>query len=281
MLNLMFITNREEVALIAEEAGVDRIFVDMEFIGKEERQQGLNSVKNCHTFEDIIKLKKCLTKSKLLVRINKIHDKTNEFISSEEEIDKAIKCGADILMLPYFKTKEEVERFIKAVNGRCKTMLLLETMDAVNSLNEILKVKGIDEIHIGLNDLSICLHERFMFQPLADGIVDKIVDKIKLFGIPFGFGGIARLGLGEVSAENIISEHYRLGSQFAILSRSFCNVEKENNIENIKNIFINEVKNIRNYEKIVENFTAFQFEERRKAVKEKINLISKKLEENN
>ena len=38
MLNLMYITNRPEIAQIAEAAGVDWIFVDMEFIGKDIRQ---------------------------------------------------------------------------------------------------------------------------------------------------------------------------------------------------------------------------------------------------
>ena len=38
-LKLMYITNRPDVAKIAEENGVDRIFVDMEYIGKAERQQ--------------------------------------------------------------------------------------------------------------------------------------------------------------------------------------------------------------------------------------------------
>ena len=37
-LKLMYITNRPDVALIAEQNGVDRIFVDMEYIGKAERQ---------------------------------------------------------------------------------------------------------------------------------------------------------------------------------------------------------------------------------------------------
>ena len=32
----MYITNRPEIAQIAESAGVDRIFVDLEYIGKAE-----------------------------------------------------------------------------------------------------------------------------------------------------------------------------------------------------------------------------------------------------
>ena len=43
-LKLMYITNNADVALIAEKYGVDRIWVDLESLGKEERQQGMNSV---------------------------------------------------------------------------------------------------------------------------------------------------------------------------------------------------------------------------------------------
>ena len=53
MLKLMYITNRPEIAMIAESAGVDRIFVDMEFIGKAERQGGLDTVKSRHSIADV------------------------------------------------------------------------------------------------------------------------------------------------------------------------------------------------------------------------------------
>ena len=36
-LKLMYITNRPDVALIAEKYGVDRIWIDLETLGKEER----------------------------------------------------------------------------------------------------------------------------------------------------------------------------------------------------------------------------------------------------
>ena len=42
-LKLMYITNRPEVAQIAESAGVDRIFVDLEYIGKAQRQGGMDT----------------------------------------------------------------------------------------------------------------------------------------------------------------------------------------------------------------------------------------------
>ena len=45
----MYITNDPEIAQIAQDAETDRIFVDMEYIGKEKRQKGMNTVKNHHT----------------------------------------------------------------------------------------------------------------------------------------------------------------------------------------------------------------------------------------
>ena len=51
-LTLMYITNNPEIARIAQDAGVDRIFIDLEYIGKEQRQPG-DTVKSDHTLEDI------------------------------------------------------------------------------------------------------------------------------------------------------------------------------------------------------------------------------------
>lgn len=53
MLKLMYITNRPEVAHIAELSGVDRIFVDLETIGKQERQGGMDTVQSHHTLDDV------------------------------------------------------------------------------------------------------------------------------------------------------------------------------------------------------------------------------------
>ena len=58
MLNLMYITNNPEIALVAQSCGVDRIFVDMEYIGKYERQGGMDTVQNHHTVTDVKKRQK-------------------------------------------------------------------------------------------------------------------------------------------------------------------------------------------------------------------------------
>ena len=66
MINLMYITKRPDIAKIAEEAGVDWIFVDMEFIGKDTRQGGLDTVQNHHTVEDVTAVKTAVCKAKVL-----------------------------------------------------------------------------------------------------------------------------------------------------------------------------------------------------------------------
>lgn len=247
-LKLMYITNRPEIAQIAETAGVDRIFVDLEYIGKAERQGGMDTVQSRHTLDDVKRISEAITTAELLVRVNPIHDATDQYVSSEEEIGKAIEYGADIVMLPYFKTVDEVKRFLLAVNGRTKTMLLLETPEAVEILNDVLIIGGIDSIHIGLNDLSLGYGKKFMFELLTDGTVERLCTKIREKNIPYGFGGIASLGHGMIPSEMIIKEHYRLGSTCAILSRSFCNVNKINHMGVISSTFVNGMREIREFE---------------------------------
>lgn len=247
-LKLMYITNRIDVALVAQNCGVDRIFVDMEYIDKDTRQGGMDTVKSSHTINDVKALRKVLNKSELLVRINPIHPATENYCSSEDEINAVIESGADVIMLPMAKTVEEIKTFTELVNGRAKTLFLLETAEAAENIDEILEQCNIDEIHIGLNDLHLSYKKDFMFQLLTDGTVEKLCDKIKAYGIPYGFGGIARLGYGMLPAEHVIAEHYRIGSSAAILSRSFCDVYKTADITKVENIFTQEIEKIRKYE---------------------------------
>ena len=277
MLKLMYITNRPEIAQIVENAGVERIFIDMEYIGKSVRQGGMDTVQCHHTIEDIRGIRQVLTKSKIMTRCNPIHEATSEYCSSKEEIDAAIEAGADILMLPYFKTAKEVQEFVCLVNGRAKTLPLIETPEAVACIDEILEINGIDEIFVGLNDLSLGYGMKFMFQLLIDGTVERLCEKFKAKGIPYGFGGIAALGKGMLPSERVIAEHYRLGSTCAILSRSFCNTNIVTDLDEVRRVFDIDLKAIRAWEKRCENGSV-DFAENRKEVKVAVNKIVKGLE---
>lgn len=256
-LKLMYITNNTDVAKIAESVGVDRIFVDMEYIGKAERQRGKDTVLSNHTLEDVRNIRSAISRSELVVRCNPIHEATDDYCSSEEEINGIIENGADIIMLPYFKTVEEVKTFISLVGGRAKTMLLFETPEAVACASRILVLKGIDEVFIGLNDLHLGYGTKFMFELLSNGTVEKLCLKFKYYGHTYGFGGLASLDRGLLPGKMVLKEHYRLGSSCVILSRSFCNIAKIDDINEIREIFVNGVASIRTLEDECRNQLAY------------------------
>ena len=274
----MYITNNPQVAMIAQGAGVNRVWVDMEYIGKEQRQAGMNTVKSHHTVEDVAALRKVVTSSQLQVRVNPIHEASTEYCDSKEEIDNVIKAGAEVIMLPMFKTPKEVEKFVEYVDGRARVLLLLETKEAAEQVDDILKVPGIDEMYVGLNDLHLSYGQKFMFQPLCDGKMDYLAERIKASGKPFGFGGIARVGFGMLPAEFIIGEHYRLGSTAAILSRGFCNMNLVEDPNEVRDLFIQGVKNIRKREKECESFTKEQFAENHNEVVKRVTQIVEEIE---
>lgn len=259
-LTLMYITNNPVVAQIAEKNGVQRVWIDLETLGKDERQRNMNTVKSHHSIEDIETLSNVLTTADLLVRVNPLN------AESRKEIDAVIAAGADMIMLPMWKSVEDVREFLGYVGGRVKTTLLLETREAVECIDDVLEMGGFDEIHIGLNDLHLSYGMTFMFELLADGTVETLCKKIAMKGIPYGFGGIARIGEGTLPAERIVEEHYRLSSTRAILSRSFCNAEEIKDIKQIEVIFAENMARLRDVEQGFLTATDEELEENRQAV---------------
>ena len=247
MLEYFYITNSPEYAVACEKAGVDRIFIDMEHIGKEKRQGGLDTVKNHHTVEDVKNVRTAISKSKLLVRVNPIHD------GSEDEINAVINAGADFIMLPMWKSVDDVKAFYSIVKRRVKTILLLETEEARKCLDDVVVLDDVDEIYIGLNDLHLSQHKKFMFELYVDGTVDEIVSKLKKANIKFGIGGVGKVNCDNLlPAENILCEHYRLGSSMVILARAFCDRVKYG-VEEFEQIMTNGITENREYERQIVN----------------------------
>jgi len=273
-LKLMYITNDPEVALIAEKYGVDRIWIDLETLGKEERQKDMDTVKSEHTIEDIEKIKPLLSTSEMLVRVNPWNER------SVEEINDVVNAGADIIMLPMWKDVDTVKNFLSCIDGRIKTTLLLETKEAVECIDEVLDLGGFDEIHIGLNDLHLSYGMTFMFELLADGTVDRLCSKFKEKGILYGFGGIAKLGAGLLPSEDVIMEHYRIGSTRAILSRSFCNANSIGDINEIDRLFSKNMKVIKEYEEQLINISDVELEKNRENIKKIVKKIVKSMRGN-
>ena len=258
-MKLMLLTGDPVFAQKAEECGVDRIFLDLEYINKADRQKGRNTFITQNTVADVLPLRKVLAKSELLVRVNPINP------LSKSEIDAVCDAGADLIMLPMVYDAEDVKTFVNLVNGRAKTVPMIETTQAMSRIDDILAVDGVDELYIGLNDLHIGLGLTFMFEVLSGGLVDYMAEKIKAKGIPFGFGGMGKIGEGILPADSILAEHYRLGSSSVILSRTFRNeVDAEGKPQLDLDV---EIAKIRAKEQEFSNWTKKQFMQNSKQVK--------------
>jgi len=243
-MKTMILDNDIENIKIYDSSVVDRIFIDLEINGKQDRQGHLDTVVSSHSLECVKNTKKVLKNSKLLVRVNPIYE------NSASEISKSIENGADIIMLPMFKTVSEVKLFIDYVDKKAKTCLLLETSEALARIDDILEIEGIDEIHIGLNDLHLALGLDFMFELMGDGLIEYLASKIKAKNIPFGIGGVARMDEGMLQGSIIIKEHIRLGSSMVILSRTF---KRDLDIDN--EIIKKELVKLQNVEKEAKKMT--------------------------
>lgn len=269
-LNLMILCDDAESAIKAQEAGVDRIFFDMEYVGKAERQHGRNAVLSHNSIENIPSIRKVLDKSELLVRTNPIGAYT------EMEVDKAIDYGADVLMLPMVMDQHDAETFVKYVNGRAKVCIMIETAAAMARLDKILAISGVNELFIGLNDLHISMGLIFMFELLNDGLIEYIADKCNKVGMPFGFGGIARIGEGMLPSDNILGEHVRLGSQSVILSRTFKGViDVDANARPID--LKEEVQKVRERLNVIDTWTPAEHIENRKKIDGAVDAVIAKI----
>lgn len=270
-LKLMILAADPKSALDAQNAGIDRVFYDLEYIGKEARQHGRNTVKSFNNIDDIPEVRKVLNQSELLVRTNPIH------AYSRQEVEKAISYGADILMLPMVMDQHDVEQYVQMVNARAKICIMIETAASMARLDKILAVPGVDELFIGLNDLHISMGLTFMFELLSDGLVEYIANKCNKAGMPFGFGGIARIGEGDLPSDYILGEHARLGSSSVILSRTFKGVVGVD--ANARPIDLNEeVGKVRNRMNEFENWTMADYQENRLRITEAVDKIVNKIQ---
>ena len=123
-LELFYVTNDVPVALIAEKSGVDRIMVDLETLGKEERQKNMNTVKSHHTVQDVADMSAALTKAELLVRVNPWNE------TSKREIEGTL----DTLNLAFEKLLDEL--FEDTALDVSSDISVLQTLLAQEGLTE-------------------------------------------------------------------------------------------------------------------------------------------------
>ena len=214
------ITRDPGLAQLGDSAGIDRIGIDIERLGKSARQNGMAGARlSDHELSHLDLIAPAVQRAGLFARLNPLH------AGSRQEVETALSGRATVLMLPFFKTAAEVGEFVSLVGGRAKVVLLLETMPAVVRLHDILAVSGIDEVMVGLNDLHLSAGINNRFELIASDVLTMVAEAVHARGIGFGFGGVARLGDQSlpIPADAVLAQHARLGSTAAWISRSFFN----------------------------------------------------------
>jgi 2-keto-3-deoxy-L-rhamnonate aldolase RhmA len=207
---LLFSTEREFV-IEAAAAGIDGIIVDWEVAGKERRQAGADTEINHDSLEDLERVRSWVD-IPVLCRINAPGPMT------ERELEWAIGAGADEVLVPMARSPRELERVIDAARGRCGVGALIETVDAVEKVQEFASLP-LSRLYVGLNDLAIDRGALSIFTALVDGTVERVSSAVHG---SFGFGGLTAPERGHpIPCRLLIGETARLGGCFSFLRRSY------------------------------------------------------------
>ena len=211
-VELYALTDDVATALNFEAAGVTRVFLDLETLGKDARQPGGNTVISHHRLNQIERIRNQLTTSDLIVRIDPLNPKTGR------QVSRVLDQGADAVMLPMFRTMDEVERVAELVKDKAALVPLCETPESLLLIKQLCSINEVTDLHIGLNDLHLAREDRFMFEIFLEDSWAAIFEQATK---PIGFGGISTLHAGVVPGRLVMAEHAARNSNGVILSRSF------------------------------------------------------------
>jgi hypothetical protein len=100
---------------------------------------------------------------------------------------------------------------------------LVETVEAVEAVEAVLALDGVDEVHVGLNDLSLALDLPNRFLALVHPAVEHVAAAAHAAGARLGLGGLGRADQDDlpVPAPLVHAQHARMRAGGALLSRSF------------------------------------------------------------
>jgi hypothetical protein len=217
-LDLLVFTVDPQRAHRVVAAGAAGVVVDWERRGKARRQAGADTEINSDTAEDLLRVR-AATAGTVVCRVNAAGPWTRE------EVDLALACGADEVLLPMVRTPADVDLALAAVAGRAGLGILVETQDAVDCVETLLS-RPLRRVYVGLNDLRIDRAGGALFAPLVDGTVERVrraADRCAGRGpLDFGVAGLTRPDAGHpVPSRLLAAELARLDASFTFLRRSF------------------------------------------------------------
>ena len=121
MIELVLFENDPQAAIRAMAYGISNFIVDWEKAGKEERQKNCDTEIRPGSLKDLEALSK-VPGAAAWCRINRYGPQTGV------EIERAVAAGARGLFLPMVTSPAEVEAFLRRVDGRCASGVLVESM---------------------------------------------------------------------------------------------------------------------------------------------------------
>lgn len=209
-------TNDLHLAARADGAGVDRIGIDLDRLGKRERQPAGYRISE-HSLADLERLCSVVRPGRLFARTDPLHP------GSARQIEELLARGVTSLMLPMFRRVEEAARFVELVAGRAQVVLLVETVAAAFRIGGIARVPGVAEIMIGLNDLQLDARIDDRFEVVVSDLMVAVARTVNDCGVRFGFGGLGRHDDESlpVPSSLVYPQYARLGASSAIMARSF------------------------------------------------------------
>jgi HpcH/HpaI aldolase/citrate lyase family len=206
------------------QGGASGVVIDLEVRGKELRQRGFDTQINAHSLADLERVKSRLG-CFVLCRVNAFS------AQARHEYVAALGAGADEILVPMVRDREEVERIFEIVGDPSRVGLMIETEEAVRSADQLAAMAP-SRLYLGLNDLHICRQSSSIFAAIADGTVEGV--RRRIGAIPFGFGGLTIPGRGTpLAVELLLNEMARLRCRFTFLRRSFFRdtVERQVDLE--------------------------------------------------
>jgi citrate lyase beta subunit len=210
-------TDDPERARTADAAGVDRIGLDLERLGKRERQHDPRLWQTTHSEDSLPLIGRSLSRAKLFARTNPPHQ------GWADEADRLIAAGAEVLMLPAFHSAAQVRDALAVVGDRALLVPLIETAEALEDVHAIASIDGLREAHFGLNDLAIGMRLGNRFDVLARPELERAAHVLADAGLRVGVGGIGRAHDSSlpVPSDRVYAQYPRLRASAALIARSF------------------------------------------------------------
>ena len=192
MLELIQITNDPAFARRCDALGGFRLFVDLERLGKAERQAGRNTFISAHRIEDVGRVKQVLRRSPLMVRVNPLNHATRRRGRGGAGARRRPADAADVHRAP-----RELREFAALVAGRVPIVAAAGNRRGAGQPGRLDRdARAWPRCTWASTTCTCRLGHRFMFEPLALGLVDRVAQAARRQGLRFGFGGIARLDEG-------------------------------------------------------------------------------------